>query len=73
MLIGQDMTLKEYLRMHDMNVKEFAQKTAYSRNHLSSVIHGHLQPGRKLLMLIERATGGEVRPENAFSDVEPKG
>ncbi len=70
MLVGENMTLREYLKIRDLNIKDFSEQLDYSRCYLSMVINGSKKPGSKLLRMIERKTEGQVTAENAFSDVK---
>lgn len=63
MLIGENMTLKEYLFIKRMSVKDFSEYMGYSRTHISSIINGHLKPSKGLAKAIERVTEGQVTEE----------
>jgi transcriptional regulator with XRE-family HTH domain len=54
------MKLKTYLAEEEIEVKEFAEKINYSRGHLSSVMNGKLNPGKKFIQAVAKETNGLV-------------
>lgn len=54
------MTLKEWLFKHQVSVSDLARKINYSRPHVSNVVNGCLRPGRKLRLLLLKATDNQV-------------
>ncbi len=62
------MDLREYLFRKRMSVSDFAKKINYSRQHVSSVMHGNYQAGEKLAEAIETATDGEVKAKDILNN-----
>lgn len=58
---SRTITLKEYLSQHNLEIKSFAERIGYSREHLSNVINGHNKPSRHMAIIIEMYTDGEVK------------
>lgn len=54
------MDLREYLFRKDMTEVEFAKRINYSRNYISQVARKRLIPGVKFILIVEKATNGEV-------------
>lgn len=54
------MTLREYLRAHDLTVTEFAGRLSVSRVAVSRYLSGQRMPRRAVLQEISAATGGAV-------------
>jgi len=52
----------EYLQSHNPQRKdrEWAEVLGVSRSHLNMLKHGKAQPSKRLMLRIERATGGAV-------------
>lgn len=60
------MNLKEYLFYTDMSIRDFSLKCSMSPSLLSNMITGKTKPTRKALILIEFASNGSVKQQNAF-------
>ncbi len=54
------MELREYLFRNRITATAFGRKIGYAGGYISDISNGKKHPGRKLLGLIIRATGGEV-------------
>ena len=50
------MNLADYLKENKMDIKEFAQKIDYSREHISRIVNGKAKPSPKLKRAIEKFT-----------------
>lgn len=66
MLFGENMTLREYLKLNDMQVQQFATTLKYNKAYLSQIMCGTKSASEKLKQAVEYATGGLVKAENAF-------
>lgn len=58
------MRLKDYLRIYNIKVKDFAEKLGYTRPHLYDVMRGRYQAGRLLIEAVEKETNGIVKKED---------
>lgn len=54
------MSIQEYLEISHLSVSGFAQILGISRQHLNNIIHGHRNPSKKLAVVIEDTTGGQI-------------
>jgi DNA-binding transcriptional regulator YdaS (Cro superfamily) len=64
MLIGENVSLKEYLILNRMSIENFSRLIDFSRNHTSQVINGRKAVTYKMARAIERVTKGQVIMEN---------
>lgn len=55
------MDLREYLFRKRKSITTFGQEIGFSRIHLSKIINGERNPGKKLAKIICEATNGEVK------------
>ncbi len=60
------MNLQEYLFYSQMSIRDFAKIADFSNAFLSRVINGKQVPSAKTLRVIERVTGGRVKPNTAL-------
>ena len=62
------MKLKTYLDRTDQTASAFAERVGCTSATISRLLSGKRFPSPKLMQLIERATSGDVRPNDFFSD-----
>jgi len=60
------MKLKEYIKKHKLTQRTMADKLGITVPYLCRLIHYGASPSRKLAVLIEEATNGEVNKEEAI-------
>lgn len=58
------MNLRDYLKIQEITVKEFADEIRYGQTYLYRIITGSLKPGAKLAKVIVEATRGQVTFED---------
>ncbi len=54
------MELRDYLHFARKSVIDFAKEMGITRQHMSSIVHKKVRPGKVLCKYIEQMTGGEV-------------
>jgi plasmid maintenance system antidote protein VapI len=64
MLIGKDITLKEYILLNRMSIEDFARQVDFSRNHVSLIMNGRKPMTQKFARAVDRVTKGAVQMEN---------
>jgi transcriptional regulator with XRE-family HTH domain len=57
------MNLKTYLVARNISRADFCRMIGCTRGYLSSIIHGNVKPGNRLLKDIVEITGGNVTKE----------
>lgn len=63
------MVIEKYLKKHDITQRQFADKLGCSQSLVSQWISGDTQITGRWAVLIERATGGEVRRQELLPDL----
>ena len=60
------MTLREYLKKHNITQREMAERVGITISHLRMLMSGGSSPSKKLAIKIESDTSGEVTKEEAI-------
>lgn len=61
------MSLKEWLEINNMSVKEMAKDIDVARTHLSRIKNGHQLAGKRVAKLIHDYTNGHVKISELMS------
>ncbi|MDS1138603.1 helix-turn-helix transcriptional regulator [Nitratireductor indicus] len=62
------MKLETYLQSKDLKPTTFAAKVGVYPSTITRILRGERSPSLELVMKIERATKGKVKPRDWFSD-----
>jgi DNA-binding transcriptional regulator YdaS (Cro superfamily) len=62
------MDLREYLFRNRISVTDFSNKLEYSRTHISEIMNGRRNCPKRLAILIESATKGQVSINDLLKD-----
>jgi plasmid maintenance system antidote protein VapI len=58
------MDLMKYLHKHHLTITQFSEIIGYTRTHVSAVVNGNRNVGKKLAKEIEEATQGQVKMQS---------
>lgn len=62
------MTLREFLKSTGMRQSDFAERIGRSASYVSMVASGQIWPSRDAVLAIQRATDGQVTPNDLLTE-----
>lgn len=66
------MNLREYLFRENIKLSQFADSLEYSRGHISGLLNGTRYASKRMVKVIEKATGGKVKEKDLPTKVPHK-
>ncbi len=61
------MDLREYFFRKEISATDFAKEIGFTRSYISNIANKKIKPGRKLALVIEKATNGNVTVKELLS------